>query len=444
MSLVLALINHPMIGGGTAFGATQLLLVVASAALFVAGLLGSKVQIQASLGAVSVILSVLVAEGALRICCYDRFSTAYRLHEKYLYELIPRASQSFTHIPVNGGHRVTFSVNVHGFRGPDFELPRSKHDPAKRVVVYGDSFVHATFSDNESTFVSRLGYYLQRELGSTVEPINAGVAGYGPDQILLRMERELRFLEPDLVVVAVFSGNDFGDLVRNKLFKLNAQEQLMSNEFEVDPEIRRQFIVAQTELFAKKLVREAVQSLPTSVSGRRTQVASFNKEEMVSRALNQHLREYKEYLLDGDDVVKEMRMDPYSADIAVMPESESAQYKVALMQSVMRGITATADRSGVPILYVTIPHPMDVLDGDHDSGFVDRAQFPDYDADRLSRLSRGLAESTGARSISLIEKFRLSDPWSLYFKGGDDHWNDTGQDVAAQYVAEVVLSEGLL
>ena len=83
-----------------------------------------------------------------------------------------------------------------------------------RVVVYGDSFIHTYYVDADDGFAQQLENGLSRRLGSGVEVVNAGVAAYGPDQIALRMEDELPKLRPDLVVVAVFGGNDFGDLVR--------------------------------------------------------------------------------------------------------------------------------------------------------------------------------------------------------------------------------------
>ena len=51
-----------------------------------------------------------------------------------------------------------------------------------------------------------------------VQVVNAGVAAYGPDQACLALEADLAAgLDPDLVVLCVFAGNDWGDLLRNKL-----------------------------------------------------------------------------------------------------------------------------------------------------------------------------------------------------------------------------------
>ena len=50
--------------------------------------------------------------------------------------------------------------------------------------------------------------------------------------------------------------------------------------------------------------------------------------------MQQHLDEYQEYVVEGDNVIRMLRSDPYSADISLLPDSPSAQYKLALMEAV--------------------------------------------------------------------------------------------------------------
>src|SRR6185503_7481910 len=107
-------------------------------------------------------------------------------------------------------------VNALGLRGDE---PEPTANGRQRIVVYGDSFVEAEFSPLAETFPKRLEARL-RAAGVPLEVLNAGVVGYGPDQVCVRLEKELTQLRPDLLIVALASGNDYGDLVRNKLFRL--------------------------------------------------------------------------------------------------------------------------------------------------------------------------------------------------------------------------------
>ena len=63
------------------------------------------------------------------------------------------------------------------------------------VAVYGDSLVLAENVPLRETFVVRLEEHL-RAADLPVRTLNAGVTGYGPDQSLLKFEREVRALRP--------------------------------------------------------------------------------------------------------------------------------------------------------------------------------------------------------------------------------------------------------
>lgn len=94
-------------------------------------------------------------------------------------------------------------VNAHGQRGPLIPLARGTRP---RLLLLGDSMAFGYGVADEDTFAARLG---------AVEPgyevVNLGVEGYGPDQSLLRFEREGRAYTPDVVVLSVCVDNDFAD-----------------------------------------------------------------------------------------------------------------------------------------------------------------------------------------------------------------------------------------
>ena len=120
--------------------------------------------------------------------------------------------------------RVPVRIGPEGFRGEGLAAPKR----GKRVLVIGDSMVMAENVPHEFTFVQALGRELSQRLNSgsgaqavePVETVNAGRAGYGPDQELLLLQRDLARVDPDLVVCVLCAHNDFGDLMRNKLFRL--------------------------------------------------------------------------------------------------------------------------------------------------------------------------------------------------------------------------------
>jgi lysophospholipase L1-like esterase len=92
------------------------------------------------------------------------------------------------------GSRRVLTINRSGYRGPELAEPRR----SPRLLTLGDS---CTFGTIEEYTYPRV---VEREIGRTrpVEVINAGVEGYGPRQILQRID-EFRELEPELTLLYI-------------------------------------------------------------------------------------------------------------------------------------------------------------------------------------------------------------------------------------------------
>jgi lysophospholipase L1-like esterase len=386
------------------------------------------------LAAAALLLSGLGAEAYLR-----RFhpigATIYRLHPRYLHALVPGARKLFVHRPANGGAKLLVRVNGDGFLGP--ELARSRGGP--RVVVYGDSFVAAEFSSSAESFVGRLGARLGAALGQPVEAINAGVAGYGPDQVLLRLEDELATLAPDLVVVAVFAGNDFGDLMRDKLFRLGSGGALESRSPRIAPALAREFARAERLGHGSMLLR-GLGALAGRRGGRESPDSgrsSLLPEGGFPLLLEKRRREYQQSIVGRDDEVLHLLGDPYDADLSLSPGSESARYKVALMEQVLVRMADAARARGTPVLFVFIPSAFDVCDGwEH----PDAAAFPEYGREALTAALSAIAQRRSLQSLDLFPHFREGGADALYFRG-DEHWNAAGQDRAAALAVGRIVAE---
>ena len=148
----------------------------------------------------------------------------YRLDAELLHDARPDAAriQPMPRARVGPGDaaRVLVTTGPEGMRGRG--LDRSGERP--RVLVMGDSLVMAENVPAGSTFVSQLTRALEEELdlpARSLEGVNAGRSGYGPDQSLLLLERRAREIQPSLVVFVLCAHNDLGDLARNRLFALD-------------------------------------------------------------------------------------------------------------------------------------------------------------------------------------------------------------------------------
>jgi lysophospholipase L1-like esterase len=437
--VALAWYDDPILGGGEGFGWTQAVLLVVGLAIGAFCFAPLAWNTRALTLLISVCLTLVAAEIVLRFTLGPQFYTPFQLDDRVLYRLIPGAQRVYTLPSINGGQRIRYQINSRGFRGKELAPPGE----SLRVVVYGDSFIQGEFSRTEDTFTERLSTHLARRIGKSVEVVNAGVAGYGPDQELRRMEDELASLKPNLVIVAIYAGNDFGDLVRNKLYRLSSDGSLRENPTVVVQEsFARDTARARKEAILKKMLRNAWNRL----QGDSNQIFPTGREARLKRVeadLTQAISEYRQYVVEGDNVVHELYSDPYNADVSLAPESESARYKIAMMGQIIARMRLTAAPQHIPLMFLLIPTPIDVAD-EHETGEVDTMRYPAYRRSALTDILDQICRQNQLPAVNLFGPYWERGARDLYLKGGDDHWNARGQEFASELVSDFVITQGLL
>jgi len=102
-------------------------------------------------------------------------------------------------------------TNNRGFAGPD--VPDTKAPGEFRVVVLGDSYTVGGQVPYEQNFTALLESRLRADGHGKVRVINAGVGGYTTFNEAGLLRENLGWLQPDLVVVAAYVGNDTAENV---------------------------------------------------------------------------------------------------------------------------------------------------------------------------------------------------------------------------------------
>lgn len=105
---------------------------------------------------------------------------------------------------LNGRIRSTNSI---GFRSPEIDSER------KHVIVVGDSVAFGLGLNDDET----PSYYLGKNLEG-FQVLNFSVPGYSVDQYYLTLKKYIAKTNPALVVVVIFSGNDFEETRKDNLF----------------------------------------------------------------------------------------------------------------------------------------------------------------------------------------------------------------------------------
>ena len=365
---------------------------------------------------------------------------AFEFDSELIAALTPNASKIYLR-SVDGGPRfVRWETNSEGFRGPPLLA-----SPERRVIVYGDSNVQARFSMQEQTFTGQLQRLLRESTSRKVEVINAGVVGYGPDQNLIRLEKDVERYSPNLVVFHVFTENDFGDIVRNRLFELDADGELVPTGHEVTADARMPqswwsrptgelLSNSMISIFATTFMRARARAVDPRP------VLDHDPEDFVEKRLRQHEREFEVYRAHAPRKYS-MFSDHYEADIAFAPERESSRIKRALLKAVLARASAVAAERSIPFLVVIQPTSRDLttnLPNHHET----LAGVEGYDRRRLDRWVAELCDELGIEAVNLFDTFEAigDDPNALYFAAPDPHWNEAGQLAAAEAVAPLIAN----
>lgn len=345
----------------------------------------------------------------------------------YLYKPVPNASKTYRHSKANGGAKIHSEINSQGFRGEEFK----NNGNSKRIIVYGDSFINAEFSTLQDTFVKKLEKGLHNRTGLSVEAINAGVVGYGPDQICLRIHNEVSELNPDLVICAIFADNDFGDLLRNKIYRLDRNQNLIKADYVISNKLR-------WELAAKKHFR-TLWLIPKAYSIIEWKLSNYFGLSNPGE-INLCRDEYEDYM--QNNIITNLFHDHYDEDIAFDLQCESSQYKIRLMERIIFKIKKVFLYKDIPLILLIIPSPIDACDN-YDIQ-IDKKAFPDYERPRLTSIMENIALRNHIMHLNLFSPFRNNDCNDLFYHYGDNHWNIKGQQLAAELMADFISLNNVL
>jgi lysophospholipase L1-like esterase len=209
---------------------------------------------------VSVGLTLGLAEVALRIAgiSYPNF---YRPDPDLGWALTPGASGWW-----KKEGKAFVRINSDGER--DVERPVAKPPGTLRIAVLGDSCTESLQVPLEATFWSRLPGELRgcpALHGRKVEALGFGVSGYGTAQELLQLRTRVWKYQPDVVLLAFYTGND----VRNNLRAL-----------EQDP-LRPYFVLQGGRLVLDDAFRASAGYQARQTAAARLLYAAFNHSALL-------------------------------------------------------------------------------------------------------------------------------------------------------------------
>lgn len=401
-------------------------------------MVGLSFMIRKNIIALSIIvlntlLIISISEGIARFFVASTNKTPAFISSEFTM-LLPEKNHQATYKrhQVNGGQTIYWKTNSLGLRGDEVRF-----DDSIRIVVYGDSNIQAVFSDQENTFCARLEFYLnQKQKQVRYQVINAGVQGFGPDQSLIKMTKEIDHLKPHIIILQLFAENDFGDLIRNRIFNLSLTGELAPAPLSQADDSVVQFYQERFKndkwwhkILAKSALLQLIRNMTQSDVAQAKQLAIDDDQQLLQQLRN----EYQIYQNNLPKIYSQFD-DNYDLDMILYPDENSSQIKSKLMKAVISRFKKISEEKQIKLFAMVQPSIYDLVH------YQPRLIFANYRQDYLADLLSQLAKTIGVPTLNLYPIFHAQSAENLFFRAFDAHWNDQGQDLAAVHYADFILS----
>jgi lysophospholipase L1-like esterase len=332
-------------------------------------------------------------------------------------------------------------TNSHGLVGPD--LPANKPPGEFRVVVLGDSYTVAGQVPYEQDFTAVLEQRLHAEGNARVRVVNAGVGGYTTFNEAGLFRENLGWLQPDLVLVAAFLGNDVAE---NVLATYGGYRDAPEHPDGVTWSRAAADLLAQSDAWFARNPPSAPAAPPSRTARLRASAsAAWDQARAASRLLG---------TLFGDPIhaagvttapgaappAREQRhLSLASFEWTILrdvPREEHLDAAWPLFGRYLRGIWLTAASVGAPTVMVAIPE-MAQFDDQMRARVMADYRFADdeVDWDQPQRRLQAQADQAGIPMLDLLPVFRSRpDRADLYLRL-DTHFTALGHAVTAEALA---------
>jgi len=284
------------------------------------------------------------------------------------------------------------------------------------VVILGDSHAYGTGVARDSAWPALLGAY------------NMGLPSYGAVQSLHQLPDALT-LNPRLVIVATYLGNDFADAYlahaetadRQTLeAEVNTLFQIGGTDSQGVPAWRR-WVSAHVKLYAlARTVKHRLSPAPVP--------------RMLSRdydtALASLSEEQRQYVLPVDSLGWRTLLTPAYRAKVLDDHDPRVQQGLAYTIEAVRQIHTQTQAKGIALLVLILPTKESVFWPRGDSAVVQRET-------RLREAYTNALHAAGIASLDLLPALRqsLAQP---YFEDVDGHPNEAGHRVIAEAVAHAI------
>ncbi|NEN90401.1 MAG: SGNH/GDSL hydrolase family protein [Okeania sp. SIO3H1] len=294
-----------------------------------------------------------------------------------------------------------FQLNSRGFK--DVEFSKQKAEGTYRILGIGDSFAYGGIPYKHN-FLTLLESKLNQDSRQPIELINMGIIAIGPKDYLSLLVNEGLELNPDMVLLSFYVGNDFSDNYKSQQDRrlLKVQDSYVFSFF--------YFLIKVNSKFEGNLYHHNIEyreDLPTVPD-------DFHLEEAKKRSYiffkNPEETEFKEHFNDAlGDLLK---------------------------------IKEICDRRNITLVVVLMPDEVQVIKELRDKVVASYNFTPDkFDFRQPNKLLSQALIRNNIYYLDIVEEFVTAGTQTPLYKPNDIHWNIAGNRLAAEVIDKYLSEE---
>jgi len=105
---------------------------------------------------------------------------------------------------------------------------------------------------------------------------------------------------------------------------------------------------------------------------------------------------------------------------------------------VLKAANITASSKGISFLVVIQPAVIDLTPENSELSYEYLQKYPEYINTNLTDIVENICIGNNINFVNLFNVFMSNNPENLYFRSGNNHWNDHGQNIAAIETASYI------
>lgn len=353
-----------------------------------------KTAVNIFISLVTIFICLILVEIGLRLFSSIGPRSGYLKPETALVnKLTPRTvtfEPNYSGMLISRDFKVPYKLNSMGFR--ERELDFGKLSVQKPFLFTGDSYFHGWGIRTEDRVSERFSEMLS-SLGINIPVVNLAFPGFGTYQYLDVLNLYALKLNPRLIIIGFFIGNDFLDDIETLKFRQNLDTEKKS-----------------LGLYYHKI---------------KTLIRAFLRSSPVMNLIKYSLWEIPSFRYVFDKL-------SIQNDRIILYKKENIPIQAEFYRSTFAALNAISQfsrTSQIPILVVIVPDDLQVLRPD---------LFSEYDFKKPQRMLIQHLNSLKIPYIDILDVFlSLENPQSLYFRE-DKHWNEKGHGVTANILGEYI------